>query len=200
MSEKRRLYWDTSCFIAYISESHPEEAHRTHICADVLECAEKNLVEVWTSVFTIAEVIRRKLPANKPKPLPRWAKAIKDKAPETVPRVQELWDFHCRKTVGTKAMRPEEVTQLQKMFEWKFIQKIQVDEVIARRAVTLSQKHGLRAADAIHAASALERKCDCIQSFDTDYGTVASLIAVEEPVQISAQGNLLHAGLMKQIS
>ena len=65
MSEKRKLYWDATCFIAYISGSHPEEAHRTTICVDVLENARKGEVELWTSVLTIVEVIRRKLPVKK---------------------------------------------------------------------------------------------------------------------------------------
>lgn len=190
MSERRRLYWDTSCFIAYINGAHPDEAYRTPICVDVLECAEKNIVELWTSVFTIAEVIRRKLPTDKPKPLPRWTKPIAGKVPEALPRVKELWDFHCRKTAGTKALKPEEVAELQRIFSWPFIHKIQVDEVIARRAVALSQRHGLRAADAIHAASAIERKCDCIQAFDTDYKVLGKLIKIEEPRQISAQAIL----------
>lgn len=74
MSEKRKLYWDTNCFIAYLSAGHPDEAHR--------------------------------------------------------------------------------------------------------------------AADAIHAASAIERKCDCIQTFDGDYNAIAHLISIEEPTQLSAQGKL----------
>jgi predicted nucleic acid-binding protein len=190
MTEKRKIYWDANCFIAYLGGGHPDEAYRTPICVDVLENAERGLIEIWTSVFTIAEVIRRKLPPPKSKALPKWAKPIREKAPEALVRVQELWDFHCRKTAGTKALKPEDVLQLQKIFEWKFIQKIQVDETIARKAVSLSQKHGLRPADAIHAASALERKCDCFQTFDGDYSTISHLISVEEPQQISLQGSL----------
>jgi predicted nucleic acid-binding protein len=186
MSEKRKLYWDTSCFIAYISGSHPEEAHRTPICTDVMENAEKNHVEIWTSVLTIAEVIRRKLPAKK-EPLPAWAEVIREKAPTALPYVQELWDFHDRKTAPTKALSGEEVNQLQKMFRWDFIHKIQVDERTAQRAVKLSQQYGLRPADAIHAASALLKPCDCIQHFDKGYGKIADLIQVEEPTRITAQ-------------
>ncbi len=187
MTSRRKLYWDTNCFIAYVSGAHPEEAHRSSLCVDVLEHAQRNTLEVWTSVFSIAEVIRRKLPAPKSKPLPRWAKPVLEKAPETVPRLQELWDYHCRKTAGTRAMKPDEVNQLQNMFAWTFISKIQLDERIARKAVALSQKFGLRAADAIHVASARERGCDCIQTFDTDYSAIAHLITIEEPQQISAQ-------------
>lgn len=190
MNERRRVYWDSSCFIAYINGSHPAEAYRLPICIDVLECAEKNVIELWTSVLTIAEVIRRKVPLAKQKPLPRWTKSIADKAPEALPKVKDLWDFHCRKTAGTKALKQEEVLALQNIFSWPFINKIQVDEVIARKAVALSQKHGLRAIDAIHAASAIERKCDCIQAFDTDYSALEKLIKAEEPRQISAQSKL----------
>jgi predicted nucleic acid-binding protein len=64
---------------------------------------------------------------------------------------------------------------------WKIIQKIQVDEEVARRAVASSQEDGLRAADAIHAASAIGKKCDCIQAFDTDYSALDQLIKSEEP-------------------
>ena len=147
-------------------------------------------MELWTSVFTIAEVIRRKLPPEIPKPLPKWAKPIMDKVPEALPRVQELWEFQCRKTTPTQAMKPGEVAELQRIFSWSFINLIQVDEPIARRAVILSQKHGLKAADAVHAASAIERKCDCIQAFDKDYSPLEKLIKVEEPQQISDQPKL----------
>ncbi len=194
MTNRRKLYWDSNCFIAYISSAHPSEAQRALICVDVLENAQRNTVEVWTSVFSIAEVIRRKLPPSKTKPLPRWTKTIQEKAPETLPRLQELWDFHTRKTAGTKALKPEEVTQLQDMFSWIFLGKIQLDERIARKAVSLSQKYGLKAPDAIHAASALERGCDCIQTFDTDYSSISHLISIEEPSQISAQSSFPGMG------
>jgi predicted nucleic acid-binding protein len=189
MSEKRKLYWDTSCFIAYISGSHPEEAHRTPICVDVLENAHNGEVEVWTSVLTIAEVIRRKLPAQE-KPLPSWANVIAEKCPDALPHVQQLWNFYDRKTAPTKALSKAEIDSLQELFKVKYIQKMQVDERIARRAVALAQEYGLRAADAIHAASAILKPCDCIQRFDKDYDKIAHFIKVEEPERISEQGNL----------
>ena len=195
MTERRKIYWNTSCFIAYINSAHPDEAYRIPVCIDVLECAEKNVIELWTSVFTIAEVIRRKLPPEAPKALPKWAKPIIDKAPEALPRVQESWDFQCRKTSSTRAMQSEEVAELQRIFGWPFINLIQVDELVARKAVTLSQRHGLKAADAIHAASAIERRCECIQAFDKDYSSLGRLIRFEEPQQISDQSKLPLAAL-----
>ena len=190
MSEKPKLYWDTSCFIAFISGSHPEEAYRTPVCVDVLENAEKGVIELWTSVFTIAEVIRRKLPLPKSKPLPRCTKVVQDKAPEALPRIQELWDFQCRKSAGTRALAADEISNLQEILRWTYIKKIQFDESTARQAVELSQQYGLKAPDAIHVASARAKKCDRLQAFDTDYSAVAHLIKTEEPQQISAQGFL----------
>lgn len=189
MSEKRKLYWDTSCFIAYISSSHPEEAHRLPLCVDVLENARKGEVEVWTSVLTIAEVVRRKLPAQE-KPLPAWATIIAEKCPSALPHVQKLWEFHDKKTAPTQALKPEEIAGLQDLFNEKYIHKIQVDEITARRAVELARDYGLRPADAIHAASALIKPCDCLQHFDKEFERISNLIKVEEPEMISTQGTL----------
>jgi predicted nucleic acid-binding protein len=189
MSDKRKLYWDTTCFIAYISGSHPDEAHRTPICIDVLENARRGEVELWTSVLTIVEVIRRKLPA-KEKPLPSWADVIAEKCPAALPYVRELWEFHDRKTAPTKPLIKSEIDGLQQLFNEKYIHKIQVDEIIAKRAVALAQEYGFRAPDAIHAASAILKPCDCIQRFDKDYDKIAGLIKIEEPARISEQGSL----------
>jgi hypothetical protein len=31
-----RFYWDTSCFISYLSAKHPDEQQRALVCKDIL--------------------------------------------------------------------------------------------------------------------------------------------------------------------
>jgi predicted nucleic acid-binding protein len=78
------------------------------------------------------------------------------------------------------------------MFEWPFIKKIELVELIAHEAVELARDKGLRPADSIHAASAI-KKCDVLQRWDRDFEKVKDLITVEDPQQISPQGSLFAA-------
>ena len=66
----RRLYWDTTCFICFLNQ---DEAERRLICDDILRHARDGKVLLYTSTFTIAEVLypkrssiqdRRKLTPN----------------------------------------------------------------------------------------------------------------------------------------
>lgn len=68
MSDYRKLYWDSTCFICFLNDSN-HERDRHYICEDILSHAEKGSAEIWTSSFTLAEVIR---PRDKfvPKPFP----------------------------------------------------------------------------------------------------------------------------------
>jgi predicted nucleic acid-binding protein len=71
----QKIYWDTSCFIAYLSIPHPEEQIRALVCRDILHHAQNDKVELVTSSWTIVETIRPKL-EYKPSPIPQWADAL----------------------------------------------------------------------------------------------------------------------------
>ena len=51
------FYWDTSVFLCFLNEA---EVARRSICEDVLRHAKNGEVHLFTSTFTIAEVIRPK--------------------------------------------------------------------------------------------------------------------------------------------
>jgi len=59
MNDPKKLYWDSSCFICLLNDADYERERRA-ICEDVLYNAQHNAVQIWTSTFTIAEVIRPK--------------------------------------------------------------------------------------------------------------------------------------------
>ena len=54
---KRHIYWDTSVFLCFLNRG---EDDRRKICEDILQHARDEEVEIFTSTFTIAEVIRPK--------------------------------------------------------------------------------------------------------------------------------------------
>lgn len=142
----RRLYWDTSVFLSFLSE---EEVARRHICEDILQHARDGKVELITSMYAMVEVIR-------PKAI-KWPAQLTD----------------------------EQVVLLEGMFKWPWLKKIQVHEELGRAAARLARKHGLKPADAIHAATAIEEKADELQRWDYDYTKVSSLISVTEPAYLS---------------
>jgi predicted nucleic acid-binding protein len=51
------FYWDTSVFLCFLNEA---EAARRSICEDILRHAKNGEVHLFTSTFTIVEVIRPK--------------------------------------------------------------------------------------------------------------------------------------------
>lgn len=73
MADKaRRLYWDTGCFICFLNR---KEIERREVCESILRCAQEKKnprVIIYTSTFTIAEVIYPKRSSLKnPKKLTR---------------------------------------------------------------------------------------------------------------------------------
>lgn len=144
----KRLYWDTSVFLCFLSE---EEHERRRICEDILQHARDGQLELITSMYTIVEVIR--------------PKGIKHPVPLT----------------------DDQAALLDGMFKWSWIKKIQVHEELARFAVKLSRKYGLKPADSIHAATAIEEAADELQVWDRDYAKVAKLITVSSPQFLSTQ-------------
>ena len=71
------------------------------------------------------------------------------------------------------------------MFAWDYIHLVQVTPAIALHASDLSRDTGLKPADAIHAASALARKCSVLQRFDRHFDKVSHLISVGEPSMVT---------------
>lgn len=59
----RRLYWDTGLFICFLNK---KEIERRNICQDILKHARDGGVEIYTSMWTMVEVIK---PKDYPGPL-----------------------------------------------------------------------------------------------------------------------------------
>lgn len=57
MSEPTQVYWDTSCFLCFLNRAEEE---RRKICEDILYHAQNGSVRLWTSTWTIVEVVRPK--------------------------------------------------------------------------------------------------------------------------------------------
>jgi predicted nucleic acid-binding protein len=161
MSNRRKIYWDSSCFICFLNKA---EAARRKICEDILYHAQDRKIELWTSTWTIVEVVRpnrHSLPAS-------------------------------------GKLSPEQIIRIQAMFEWDWLKKVQVDQIIAARAVELQRDFGLRAGDSIHAATAIRIKADTLQRWDRDFDKVGHLINVEDPQKLTVQAELIE-GFKKQI-
>ena len=101
-----------------------------------------------------------------------------------------LWRRYQANEPTTK-LTAGQIEKISAMFEWPFIKKIELNELIAHEAVKLARDKGLRPADSIHAASAI-KKCDVLQRWYRDFEKVKDLIAVD-PQQISPQGSLFAA-------
>jgi len=158
MAERRKLYWDSSLFICFLNRS--EDARRT-ICEDVLQHASRGEIVIYTSIWTIVEVVR----PNK----------------HSLPSARKL--------------TPQQIVKIQQMFEWKWLKKISVDQVVANKAVELERDYDLRAGDAVHAASAILQKVDALQRWDRDYDKVKHLISIESPTMLTVQGELIDVKL-----
>jgi predicted nucleic acid-binding protein len=184
MSDPRTLYWDASCFICFLNK---DEAARRVICEDVLRHAQSGTIEIWTSTWTIVEVVRPRRQGSKP--LPQWAveaiKAIEKSFPDAQRELEQLWRRH-QSFEPTKKLTAPQIAQIQRMFEWPFVKKINLDQRTANKAVELARDCGLKPADSVHAASAILKKVDTLQRWDRDFDRVKHLITVEEPQQISA--------------
>jgi predicted nucleic acid-binding protein len=182
MIEQKGVYWDSSCFICFLNR---REASRRHACEDVLRHAQMGAIELWTSTWTIVEVIRPK--RHGAAPLPAWVDKVIESVPEAQGELERLWTRYQSSDPAIK-LTAAQILEIQKMFEWPFIQKINLDERIAKKAVELARDLGLKPADSVHAASAiLNKRISALQRWDRDFDKVKHLIAVEEPHQISAQ-------------
>jgi predicted nucleic acid-binding protein len=194
MSEPpRKLYWDSSCFICLLNDADYELARRV-VCEDVLSNAERGVVEIWTSTFTIVEVIRPKRHGSAP--MPAWAtraiELLEKEFPHARNEMETLWRRYQSNDPAAK-LTPEQIDKIQGMFEWDFVKLIELNQIIANDAVGLCRDYGLKAPDAIHAASALAKRCDVLQRYDRDFEKIRSRITVQDPQQISDQTLLFAA-------
>lgn len=188
MNESQKRYWDSSCFICFLNK---DEEDRRMICEDNLKHAKSGAIQIWTSTWTIVEVVRPKRHGSAP--LPDWAgkaiEAIEKEHPNAKQELETLWRRYQSNDPATK-LTPEQIEKIQGMFEWNFIRKINLDERVATKAVSLCRDYGLKPADAVHAASALVAKVSVLQRWDRDFEKVKALITVEEPNRMSAQDDL----------
>jgi predicted nucleic acid-binding protein len=143
----RKLYWDTGVFLCFLN---PDEESRRRVCEDILRNAQRGEVVLYTSTFTIAEVIRPK-------------------------------------RMDGRSLTPEQISQMEKMFRWKWLKKVDVGQRIASKAVELARERNLKAADSVHAATAILHSVDALQHWDKDFRAVQNLINVEEPRWMTAQ-------------
>jgi hypothetical protein len=112
---KRKVYWDTTCFICFLNR---KEESRRLICQDVLVHARDGEIEIWTSTFTIAEVIRPRR-ANPPiPPLPRWALKTVELFPTSTDHINEIWSFYSKNTAPYEKLTKEQINKIAEMFEW----------------------------------------------------------------------------------
>lgn len=191
MSNPKQIYWDSSCFICFLNKG-TVEVERRKICEDVLRHARNGDIEIWTSAWTITEVIRPRRPGSAP--MPEWAlmavEAVKKEFPAAQRELEALWQRYQAAEPSTK-LTTAQVEKIHSMFEWQFIKLINLDERVAREAVKLSRGYGLKPADSVHAASAILKKVEVLQKWDRDFDKVKSLIQVEEPQWITTQTSLI---------
>jgi predicted nucleic acid-binding protein len=193
----KKVYWDTSCFISYLSSTHPDEVARALICEDILKHARNDQIEIWTSVWTIVETIRPKT-IYQPSPVPLWAELLNGKDekgnaihPEATGEFEKIWNYYKRNTLPTRLLSEDQTLRIKQMFDWPWIKKIQVIPAISHRAAEIARSHNMKAADALHVASALHRNCEILHRWDRDYERTDNLIKSEEPCRMSPQ-NLLE--------
>lgn len=133
---KRKLYWDTSCFISLISGDEDSEWQRAVICQDVLKHAKDETVELWTSVWSIAENVR---PKDKAKTfsLPPWAALLSQADttgvipfPNAALEFENIWRFWKRNTMPSRHLTDDQANRIKGMFAWPWIRKIQVFQML----------------------------------------------------------------------
>src|ERR1019366_2226203 len=186
-----RVYWETVCFISFLSATHPDEQKRAQVCQDVLHHAQNDRIEIWTSVWTIVETIRPKqryLPVD----LPEWAKALEQKGkkgellfPGASKHLAEIWEYCKRHTVSTRMLTQQELDAVRAIFNYPFVRTISIETTIATQASQIARERNMRPGDSIHVASALARKCSCIHRWDRDYKRSDELIPSKEPEWMS---------------
>ena len=194
MSEVNKVYWDSSCFLSLLN---PDEKERATICEDVLHNGELGNVLIYTSMWTVVEVIRPRRPGSEA--LPVWAmealESIKQNHPNAHLELEMLWRRYQSDTSLPK-LTPKQIEQIHSMFfGWKWLKLVRIDQRVATRAVELARDHNLKPADSVHVASALIAKTPALQAWDRDFQKISHLITVEEPKYMTIEGPLITATL-----
>jgi predicted nucleic acid-binding protein len=149
-NKPRAIYWDSTVFLCFLKK---HEGERRAICEDILRHAREGKLALYTSSFTITEIIK--------------------------PLRQEC--------TGPRPLSYDEVADIQGMFQWPWLKKIDLDQRVAQNAVNLGITYALTAADAIHAASAIVAKVDVLQQWERNSGfeRISGLGPVEAPRMIT---------------
>jgi predicted nucleic acid-binding protein len=149
-SKVNKIYWDSTAFICFLKKG---EGERRKICEDILYHARDGNVSLYTSTFTIAEVIR--------------------------PQIASV--------AGARLLSTDVIAEIQAMFQWPWVKKIDLDQRVARKAVELVRDFGLSTADSIHGASAVIAKVDVLQHWERkdEFAKINRLVAVEQPRMIT---------------
>ncbi len=80
---------------------------------------------------------------------------------------------------GLTETEEKQAKLIQDFFENDYIEIRTVDRLTAEYAANISRKHGLKPADAIHVATAILHKCDCLQTYDGVQGCHSKLLALD---------------------
>jgi predicted nucleic acid-binding protein len=86
-----------------------------------------------------------------------------------------------------RQLSAEETAEIQKMFQWPWVRRIDVDHRVVRKVVELAREFALSAADAIHAASAIVAGANVLQHWErkSGFGALSRMIPVENPRRLS---------------
>ncbi|GEM_PF-1391820 len=191
MSERKKIYWDSSCFICLLNKS--SEADRMAACTDVMRHAQGGEFDIVTSTWTIVEVIRPKKKLGDVPALPEWSELAFEAVPQCQGQVRRLWDyFHRNTNAPSQKLTEVQIAAIDAMFSWPCIKLAYLDQRIASRAVELARDHELKPPDAVHAATAILNKVSELQRWDRDFNRVADLVRVAEPTIITQQQDLIE--------
>ena len=197
MADAKKVYWDSSILISFLSDTHPLEKARADIAEDILKYARSGEVEIWTSVWTIVEVIRPKDPVPEVFTLPAWAELLnatgKDGAllhPKATGHLKQIWEYHERHTRPERLIPEADAQKIRAMFDWPWLKTVDVLPPIAHRATEISRAFNMKGGDSIHVASALYRKCEVLHRWDKDFTKTDGLIQSVDPERMSPQNVL----------
>ncbi|MGA2033073.1 MAG: type II toxin-antitoxin system VapC family toxin [Thermoguttaceae bacterium] len=99
---------------------------------------------------------------------------------------------------GSTEPEREQANRIQEFFENDYIEIRAVDRLTAEYAAEISRTHGLKPPDAIHVATAIHHKCDCLQTYDGQQGCRGKLLALNGKIGWPALSIQLPSSLPKQ--
>jgi predicted nucleic acid-binding protein len=94
---------------------------------------------------------------------------------------------------GSRRLSAEEIADIQGMFKWPWLRKIDVDQRVANQAVTFARDYEMSPADSIHAASCFVWKIECLQHWERGgFSKLSGIMNVSNPTRITPQGELME--------